>query len=306
VTIDLSGSETGGNASLAIDRNVEAGRGENIAYIASDATLTYEELRRQINRMGQLLRELGVRREQRVLLVLEDRTTFPVAFLGAMRIGAVPVPVSVHDTPENLRHFVEDSYAEVVVCEAEVLPKLQEALAAYEVRYVVRGAQGDDVVELEGALAAQSEELTVVTTHRDDMAFWLYSSGSTGRPKGVVHLHHNIGVTCEAFARGVLGIREDDRLFSTSKLHHAYGLGNSLSFPLYFGATAVLLDGPPRLERVLRALHEHRPTVLFSVPALYALLAEDPNADGAFDSVRLCFSASAPLPVETFDLWREL
>jgi candicidin polyketide synthase FscB len=293
------------NASLLVDRNLEQGRAAKLAYIAADTSLTYEELARQVNRMGHLLRELGVRREQRVLLVLDDTTAFPIAFLGAMRIGAVPVPVSVLETPERLRHFVEDSYAEVVVCDASRLETLQNALDGCALQYVARGAEGERVVELDAALAAQEEELAAVATHPDDMAFWLYSSGSTGMPKGVVHVHSSIEVVCETFARQVLQLREEDRIFSTTKLYHAYGLGNCLSFPLYFGATAILLDGPPTAERLLDTLREQRPTVLCSVPALYGLLAEDPSAEHALDSARLCISAAEPLPTRTFDRWLE-
>jgi benzoate-CoA ligase len=137
------------------------------------------------------------------------------------------------------------------------------------------------------------------------MAFWLYSSGSTGKPKGVVHLHHDIEVTCETFARQVLGLREEDVVFSTTKLFHAYGLGNSLSFALWFGATAVLMTGPSRPEPILAKLREHRPTVFCSVPALYSALVRDEGADGALDSVRLCVSAAEALPPHTFDRWQE-
>ena len=112
------------NASLVVDRNVDAGRGANLAYITRADSLTYEQLLRQVNRMGHVLRELGVRREQRVLLALDDTTVFPVAFLAAMRIGAVPIPVSVRETQANFRHFIEDSYAEVAVCDAQILPQL--------------------------------------------------------------------------------------------------------------------------------------------------------------------------------------
>ncbi|HWX86611.1 MAG TPA: AMP-binding protein, partial [Solirubrobacteraceae bacterium] len=278
------------NASLLVDRNLDAGRGAKTAFIAGDGELTYEQLLHQVNRMGGVLRELGVRREQRVLLVLDDTTAFPVAFLGAMRIGAVPVPVSVLDTPENYRHFVDDSYAETIVCDAGSVATLRRALAGRSLRYLSRGGDGDGVIELDGALAAQEAELAPVATHPEDMAFWLYSSGSTGRPKGVVHVHGSIEVTCQTFARQVLGIDERDRIFSTTKLYHAYGLGNALSFPLYFGATSILLDGPPSAERLLSTLRDQQPTVFGSVPALYGLLSEDADADGAFDSVRLCIS----------------
>jgi benzoate-CoA ligase family protein len=292
------------NASLVIERGLEAAGGGRLAYVSAGESLTYEQLREQVNRMGHLLLELGVTREQRVLLVLDDTTAFPISFLGALRIGAVPVPVSVRETAENFRHFLEDSYAVVVVCDAQMLPSLRSAFAGHAVRFLARGAS-EDAIELDGAMAAQERELAVASTHPDDMAFWLYTSGSTGRPKGVVHLHHDMQVTCETFGHEVLGVGKEDRLFSSTKLYHSYGLGNSLSYPLHFGATSVLLDGPPTPERLLQTLRELRPSVYFSVPALYRQLIEDRDADGALDSVRLCVSAAEPLPLRTFDRWRE-
>ena len=293
------------NASQIVDRQIEAGRGDKAAFLAPGATLTYEQLRRQVSRMGHLLRALGVGREHRVLLVLDDTTVFPTAFLGAMRIGAVPVPVSALDKADNFRHYIEDSYATVVVTDAPTLPRLREVLAGEGLQFVARGAEDPDVVELDSALASQEDELDPAPTHRDDMAFWLYSSGSTGKPKGVVHLQHDIEITCETYARQVLGIREDDVTFSTTKLFHAYGLGNSLSFPLWFGATSVLKPGPPKADLVLATLRERRPTVFFSVPALYGLLVRDESADGAFESVRLCVSAAEALPPHTAERWKE-
>jgi benzoate-CoA ligase family protein len=292
------------NAGLIIERGIAAAGPDGLAYISERDSLTYDELRGQANRMGHLLRALGVRREQRVLLVLDDTPCFPVAFLGALRIGAVPIPVSVRETAEHFRHFVEDSYAEVVVCDSALLATLQAALAGCDVRFLTRGA-GEGATELDGALAAQDDELAVLATHRDDMAFWLYTSGSTGKPKGVVHRHHDMQVTCETFARHVLALSATDRLFSTTKLYHSYGLGNSLSYPLHSGATAILLEGPPTPERLLGCLRELRPSVYFSVPALYRQLVEDRHADGALDSVRLCISAAEPLPARTFERWRE-
>ena len=293
------------NAGFLVDRNVEAGRGGKVAYLAPDATLTYDGLRRQVNRAGRLLRALGVHPEERVLMVLDDTTVFPSMFLGAMKIGAVPVPVSPLDRLDNYRHYAEDSYARVVVTDAALLPRLREALDGLPLRYVVRGVEEPDVTEFDAGLAAQDDELDAWPTHRDDMAFWLYSSGSTGKPKGVVHLHHDIEVTCETFARQVLGLREDDVVFSTTKLFHAYGLGNSLSFALWFGASAVLMAGPTRPDPILAKLREHRPTVFCSVPALYSALVRDESADGAFDSVRMCVSAAEALPPQTFDRWDE-
>src|ERR1700677_354665 len=132
------------NASLIVDAQVEAGQGGSIAFIAQDATLTYEDLRRRVNRMASALQALGVRREQRVLLALDNTTAFPVAFLGAMRIGAVPVPVSVRSSPEDFRHFIADSYAEVVVCDAPLLAGIQRALVNHDLLYVARDADSDN------------------------------------------------------------------------------------------------------------------------------------------------------------------
>ena len=292
------------NASEIVDRNIEAGRGGDTAYLTLEESLSYEQLHRQVSRMGHLLRGLGVVREQRVLLVLDNTMVFPIAFLGAMRIGAVPVPVSVRETDENFRHFIDDSGAARIICDAGMLERLGAAAGARDVRFLARGAD-DREIELNGALAAQEDELAAASTSARDMAFWLYTSGSTGKPKGVVHLHRTIDVTAEAFARQVLGMRAQDRVFSTTKLYHAYGLGNCLSYTLHFGATAVLLDGAPTPERLLSTLRELRPTMYFSVPALYRQLVADRDADGAFESVRLCVSAAEPLPVRTFQQWRE-
>ncbi|HET8978771.1 MAG TPA: benzoate-CoA ligase family protein [Solirubrobacteraceae bacterium] len=292
------------NVSDLVERQVQAGRGGNRAVVADDATLTYEELRRQINRAGHLLRELGIRREQRVLLILDDTSVFPVVFLGAIRIGAIPVPVSPLDTDENFRHFVDDSYAELVVADAPQLDRLRAALAGRRLAWLARDGAGPGVTELAAGLAAQCDELDALPTHPDDMAFWLYSSGSTGRPKGVVHLQHDVQVTCENYARGVLRLTPDDICFSTTKLFHAYGLGNGLSFPLAVGATAVYMTGPTRPAPILQTLRRHRPTVLYSVPALFAALGREPAAPDALASVRFCVSAAEPLPAPTIEHWQ--
>ncbi len=294
-----------GNVSDLVSRQVAAGRGDACAIGAADASLSYEQLRRQINRAGHLLRELGVGREQRVLLVLDDTSVFPVVFLGALRIGAVPIPVSPLDTDENFRHFIDDSYAQVVVTDAPRLQRLRAALGDRALRWLARDADGADVTDLTPALAAQSDELAAVPTHRDDVAFWLYSSGSTGKPKGVVHLQHDIEVTCRNYAQGVLGLRSDDITFSTTKLFHAYGLGNGLSFPLSVGATAIYMPGPSKPAPILETLRRHRPTVLFSVPALFAAVGREDGAREALESVRFCVSAAEPLAADTIEQWQQ-
>jgi benzoate-CoA ligase family protein len=282
-----------GNPSVVLDRQVEAGRGDKVALRAPDGAFTYAELLGRVNRAGHLLRELGVRREDRVVLVLDDTSAFPALFLGAIRIGAVPVPVSPLDKADNYRHFVHDSYTDLVVADPALADLLREV--AGDVPVLTTGE------DLERRLAEHSDELAAEPMHADDMAFWLYSSGSTGLPKGVVHLQHDIEMTCRSYAGQVIGLREDDVLFSTTKLYHAYGLGNGLNFPLHFGATSVLMSGPPKPDRILARLREERPTVFFSVPALFGLLAREPDAEDAFESVRFCVSAAEALAPAIYD-----
>jgi benzoate-CoA ligase family protein len=290
------------NISLLLDRQLDAGRGARPAYLAAGSSLSYAELLARANRMGGLLRELGVRREERVLLVLDDSFLFPAAFMGAVRIGAVPVPVSVREHRVNFRHFIQDSEARTVICDLSILDRLRSTLLGHDVRLLAVGApDASGTIDLETALGAQQDDLSPVETDPDDMAFWLYTSGSTGKPKGVVHLHKALPATCRGFGEHVMRLTAEDRVFSSTKLYHSYGLGNSLSYPLYFGASAVLLDGPPTPERLLSALREHRPSVYCSVPALYRQLLDDPQADGAFDSVRTCISAAEPLPAATYE-----
>src|SRR5919106_877177 len=212
------------NASLLLDRNLEAGRRDKAAILWGDETLTYGELHARACGAGAELRDLGVERGERVLLVMDDNPGFPAAFLGAMRIGAVPVPVNPLYGADDYPYFVGDSGARLAIVDALCAEK-------------VRAPKLLLVDELE-----PSEELLPVDTLRDDVAFWLYSSGSTGRPKGVVHLHRDLLYTCETYARHVLGITDEDVTFSTTKLFHAYGLGNNLSFPYWAGATTVLLS----------------------------------------------------------------
>jgi benzoate-CoA ligase family protein len=274
------------NASLLLDRNLEAGRDDKAAILCGDETVTYSEVFARACGAGAALRELGVERGERVLLVMDDCPWFLAAFLGAMRIGAVPVPLNPLYGPDDYAYFVEDSGARLAIVDAACAEK-------------VRAEKLLGVDELPAA-----EELTAADTFRDDVAFWLYSSGSTGRPKGVVHLHRDLLYTAETYARHVLRIAEMDVTFSTTKLFHAYGLGNNLSFPYWAGATTVLLGGRPTPDAIFSAVSRYRPTLFFSVPTLYnAMLAADKEGD--FSSVRLCISAAEPLPAEVWHRWHE-
>jgi acyl-coenzyme A synthetase/AMP-(fatty) acid ligase len=214
---------------------------------------------------------LGIDQEDRVLMILNDTPALPVTFFAAMRIGAVPIPTNTLLGAEDYRFFVENSRAKAIVLDSQHYEKVSEGLREIEASPVMVLANGraEGCLSLLDLIEAGGEELSPADTHRDDPAFWLYSSGSTGRPKAAVHLQHDIEYTCETYARNVLRISEDDYVFSASKLLHAYGLGNGISFPYWAGATTTLYPGKPTPEAVLETAQATRPTLFFSVPTLY-------------------------------------
>ena len=294
------------NASTLLDANLEAGRADAPALLTADGTITYRELAGLTGAVASYLTMLDVEREQRILMILDDSPAFPAAFLGAMRIGAVPVPVNPMDRVDNYAYYLDDSYARVLFVEASLLDALEPALAARQGLHVVvvDGDAGPYTsfasFDASGAAALPPP----LDTHAEDMAFWLYSSGSTGRPKGVVHTHGDIGVTVDRYARTVLRISADDVCYSTTKLFHAYGLGNSLSFPLSVGACSTLAKGRATPERIFETVARVRPTLFFSVPALYAAMVRAPGAaEVDFSSVRACVSAAEALPAAVLARW---
>jgi benzoate-CoA ligase len=296
------------NASLLLDENLAAGRGDKVAIHCGDEQVTYGELFARTCRFASLLPEIGVGRGDRVLVAMDDGPWFPAAFLGTMRAGAVPIPVNpFYREVDDYAYFLDDSGALAAIvgdsCAEFVLPATGGRVDP--ARVLCADGARDGALGLESATEGLAADVPPVDTHRDDPAFWLYSSGSTGRPKGVVHLQHDIRYTCETYARHVLGIEASDTTFSTTKLFHAYGLGNNLSFPYFAGAATVLLTGRATPETVFDTVARFRPTLFFSAPTLYnALLrADDGSAD--FSSVRFCVSAAEPLPAEIWTRWKE-
>ena len=286
-----------------LDRILADGRGGDLAVVPDGGPrLTWTDLQTLVGRAAAGLSDLGVRREERVLMVMDDTPAFPATFLGALRIGAVPVPANFLARAEDFAYLLDDSHAVALVTDAELLPRLGGLLRSRpHVRLVVGNGEGPGH-SLDAWMEDESSVVPPVTdTHPEDMALWLYSSGSTGRPKGVIHTHAHVRFTCETYARTVLESGPWDRHFSTTKLFHAYGLGNGLTFPLWSGAAAVYLRGRPTAERCLERVRDEAPTLLFSVPTLYThMLASPAIAETDFASVRRAVSAAEPLPPDVF------
>ncbi len=292
-----------------IDRNVAEGRGERVAYIEETKKTTFAELLARVNRTGNCLRSLGVLSEQRVLLLLLDTVDFVAAFLGAMKIGAVPVPVNTLLTPDDYAYIAKDSRARVAIVSDFLLPKLEAALAKSkcEIQIVVAtsplGGEQNARLKLDDLLRDASPDLEAAATTPDDVAFWLYSSGSTGAPKGAIHLHSHLMRTAALYGRGVLGIRENDVVYSAAKLFFAYGLGNSLTFPLSVGATTVLVAErctPPVISHVMTT---HKPTIFYGVPTLFASLLASNDFVSSPD-LRVSTSAGEALPKHVGEAWK--
>jgi benzoate-CoA ligase family protein len=320
--------ETFNVATYFVDRNVILGRGTNIAIECGDARLTYADVQRNVNRCGSALRRLGVRPEERVLLLLHDGPEFVYTFFGAIKIGAVPVPLNTLWKAADYQYVIRDSRATALVISAPLLPAIQ-SIAPHDrpsLRHIIvtsgPGSPGSDETTHShtqfGLLLAQGgADLEAEPTHRDAPAYWQYSSGSTGKPKGCVHLQHDMVVFAELFGKGILGIGANDKCFSVAKLFFAYGLGNALIFPFSVGATAILWPGAPTPENVYATIERHRPTLFFSVPTGYGMLLAHHQAptseamgEGAasrdFDlsSVRLAVSAGEALPAALYERFK--
>ena len=294
------------NVATLLDANLDVGRAAKVAIICDEERLTYGDLFARVCAMGRALGALGVRREERILLVLDDTPAFAVAFWGAIRIGAVPVPINPLLRLDDYRFFIEDTYARVVVAEPAYCEKIVQALAGLPDPPMVIATGNDPMAthRLNDLLIEHQGELPPADTHRDDLAFMLYSGGSTGRPKGVVHLHHDIPSTCETYARHVLRITEADTIFARL-VFHSYGLGAGVSFPCWAGATTVLRPGRPTSQGILETLQRERSSLLFLVPTLYNAILNDPEA-AQYDlsSLRLCISAAEPLAPEVWRRWK--
>jgi len=248
-----------------LERNLAAGRGAKPAFIDERGHHSYADLAERASRFANALRRLGIQPEQRILLCLHDGIDFPTAFLGAIKAGVVPVAVNTMLNADEFAFMLEDSRARAVAVSAALLATMEAALAQLSGPRPALVVSGDN---LEGLLSNAPATAETASTQADEPCFWLYSSGSTGRPKGTVHVHSSLVQTAELYGIPVLGIGADDVVYSAAKLFFAYGLGNSLSFPMAVGATSVLAAERPSPQVVANILREHRPTIFCGVPTL--------------------------------------
>src|SRR6266404_2931668 len=267
-------------ADYFVDRHVREGRGSRIAIECESQRVTYSQLSERVNRLGTTLRDaLDVRMEERILLLLPDIPEFAYCFFGAIKIGAVPVPINTLLRANDYEYLLNDTRARVAVTCESLVPLIQQIpreRLAFLRTIIVVGTAPEGTVSFSGLLASHSAKLEPAPACADDVAFWLYSSGSTGRPKACIHLQHDMVVATEQYARNILKIRESDRFFSVAKLFFAYGLGNALYFPLAVGATSILWPGTPSPQNIYDVIERHRPTLFFSVPSNFALLLAQP------------------------------
>jgi benzoate-CoA ligase family protein len=302
------------NASAILFDNLGAGRGERTAVTGPAGSRTYIELAADACRFGAAFLSLGAKRGDRVLLFLDDTPAYPAALFGAMRAGLVPLLINTLTPPDLLQFYLSDSGARIAVADAALAGRFDAPACRdtqIETLVVVNGAQpAAPTVPARSAtewLSQPAPVLDAADTHRDDMAFWMYSSGSTGRPKGIVHLQHDMAYTHWSYARHLLDLSADDICFSVPKIFFAYGLGNSITFPFAAGASSVLLPGQPKPAAIFDAIARYRPTAFFGLPTLYTALTNAPEAASAdLSSLRLAVSAAEVLSADVFNAWKAI
>ena len=279
---------------------LNAGRAGKLAYIDDTQRLSYAELAERVRRCAAGLLALGIKREERVLMVMHDSVDFPIAFLGALYAGIVPVPVNTLLTADDYAFMLDNCGAQALLVSRTLWPTLQGAVAGTGIPVIVSGAgEAPEGTHSVASLLAAAPLVAPAETRADDIGFWLYSSGSTGRPKGTVHTHANLYWTAALYGAPVLGLLDTDIGFSAAKLFFAYGLGNALTFPLSVGATTVLMAERPTPAAVFKRWLDHGVTVFFGAPTGYAGMLVAPELPAKSQvKLRLCSSAGEALPRE--------
>jgi benzoate-CoA ligase family protein len=294
-----------------LDRRVAAGDGPRLALTGSCGDVSYEQLLIRVQRTAAVLRGLGLQPEQRLLMLVADSPEFVYLFLAAMRIGAIPVPISTMLRADGLAELLLDSRARVLAISSEFTAVAADALpAATELRAVLMAGEATldtdlPVHSLSGLLNEAEPEPAVYPTSADSPAFWLYTSGTTGKSKAAMHRHGAIEVVCRTYGEQVLGIQRDDRCLSAAKAFFAYGLGNSVLFPLAVGACSLLEPAASRPELIAERAVQYGATLFFAGPTFFANMLRAGLAADALGPVRLAASAGEALPAPLYRRWTE-
>lgn len=303
----------GGNAATYfVDSHIAAGRGDKTAFREVDGacrSLTYAELATGSSVVAAAFAAAGLRREERVAMLCLDTIEYPQLFWGALKAGVVAVPLNTLLAPAIYDSILSDSRATALFVSAALYPVIEDIISDNPCLHTIVVIGGDapaGSITFEAFMAGHAPAATLDVSP-DEIAFWLYSSGSTGQPKGVTHVHGSLRATVDTYGSQVLGIREDDLVYSAAKIFFAYGLGNAMTFPMSVGATTLLLAGRPTPDGVMAILTDERPTLFCGVPTLFSAMLAGRHGEGRVETaLRLCISAGEALPAAVGESWRAL
>ncbi len=303
-----------GNAALYfVDRHVDEGRGERIAFqeaVGQKRQISYRELSACSGKVAGALADAGIHPNERAIMLVLDKIEFPEIFWGCLKSGVIPVPLNTLLATSVYETVFNDSKAACLFISEELLPVVSPAIktSAHLNKIIVVGANAPEGMESYTDFTAKAKPVDAIDAACDDVAFWLYSSGTTGQPKGVRHIHGNLKFTADTYGKQVLKIREDDVVYSVAKIFFAYGLGNAMTFPMSVGATTILNSERPTPASSIDILNTYRPSVFCGVPTLYAAIlaylegdVQKPKLD-----LRSCISAGEALPEDIGTRWRAL
>ncbi len=293
-----------------LDARVREGQGKRPAIITDEQILNYSDVQKLSNTFANVLQNLGVEQENRVLISLPDIPEFVGALFGILKLGAVVVMVNPQLKVEDMEYFLDYTRAKIAIVSQESYDALKEAgkTSRHLKKLLTIGMKTNDSasVAFEELRKNASAEFTTVMTHRDDPAIWLFSGGTTGRPKAVVQTHLSFANTTECYGKRHLEYSELDRTLSVPKLFFGYATGSNLFFPFSVGACSVLFPERCTAEVLFEKIRKHRPTILINVPTMVNQMVSHPEASKQnLSCLRFATSAGEALPVELYDRWKK-